>query len=813
MAQAIQTHKTHGQKMRFGHGIPVPFPVAKKVVFDPLRRMIAKMGSSFASAVHMAPLRTVNVEDLIATQPTVDPDVVANFVAHPDCARASGKRHQDGRPIDLPLVIHSEGKLFLYDGHHRCTAARLRHDEKIVVRLLCVEEMAKMRIFRAKTIKLADSSMDSADLPKEFRIFPMGKVDTSKGEFVFDEKGAKSLMAFYAEQGNELSIDYEHMAVSDPPMIAPAAGYFKLELREDGLWAVDVRWTKRAAEMLANKEYQYFSPAFIAEKDSGRINKLLNVALTNIPATKNMTPLIAASLLNSTINLVRRGILSESAIPAATAAAEKMCTRLRTIEARMTTKRRFTRGVVAGLAKGGFTIQSLIFPKEHWTKAGAKKWVKDHDFAPNMDETQISYRFRQREPEAFQNVVTICLAPSARKAGDRTCKIKAVGGPLVKKAKASAEAVVEPTAKHVHKEEPMARRKLGMKKSAKKNVATKQPARKVVASDVRVQSPAAEMYDEDGKRVDLTQQNKDAALNTARVSSAARIAAAQECAPDKKVKVATADDDSDVAAADSDSDVEEMEDSDSDVEAAADSDSDVAAAADDDRKMPPMDVEESKDSDTELADSDSDITAEDSDSDIEEMEDSDSDAMPAATSETQTNPDTNQPKKASMGKKLNKEHSIASVVATLTGTKNKNEQIGKLQALADAGNEITRLSQQIEKIKARRKEEKIRKIVATAIDKMRLPPAKRNKALAFGRQYGVTALREYVNMLPKRIVSASETQRDTESADVSTRVVAAQLTKEDRMVMEKMGISEEAFIAARVGREQRIRTGQGTGSH
>jgi phage I-like protein len=67
------------------------------------------------------------------------------------------------------------------------------------------------------------------------------------------------------------------------------------QLRADGLWATDVRWTERAAAMLSSKEYLYFSPAFTTD-DAGRPSRLLNVALTNLPATKNMQPLVAASL-------------------------------------------------------------------------------------------------------------------------------------------------------------------------------------------------------------------------------------------------------------------------------------------------------------------------------------------------------------------------------------------------------------------------------------------------------------------------------------------------------------------------------------
>lgn len=129
--------------------------------------------------------------------------------------------------------------------------------------------------------------------PGAFRIFPFGQVETTKGVFVFDQEAAASVIERWREYGNRLSIDYEHQAlepVANGPV--PAAGWFELELREDGLWAVNVEWTERAQALLAAREYRYFSPAFYTD-EKGRIVELINLALTNIPATKRMQPLVA----------------------------------------------------------------------------------------------------------------------------------------------------------------------------------------------------------------------------------------------------------------------------------------------------------------------------------------------------------------------------------------------------------------------------------------------------------------------------------------------------------------------------------------
>jgi phage I-like protein len=133
----------------------------------------------------------------------------------------------------------------------------------------------------------------SDEPPKEFRIWGFGTIDTLKGQFHFTEEDAARVMAAYADYGNELSFDYCHQAILSEGD-APAAGWFNLDLRDDGLWATNVRWTPLADERIRNKEYRYVSPAFLDDVH-GHIYELVNIALTNLPATKNLEPLVAAS--------------------------------------------------------------------------------------------------------------------------------------------------------------------------------------------------------------------------------------------------------------------------------------------------------------------------------------------------------------------------------------------------------------------------------------------------------------------------------------------------------------------------------------
>ncbi len=146
-----------------------------------------------------------------------------------------------------------------------------------------------MKRMLASLIKLSSTSP-----PTEFRIWGFGEIVTTKGTFLLDQDGAASVLAAAADYGNRLGFDYNHASVLETGD-TPSAGTFELEIRADGLWAVNCQWTVNASKRLSAKEYLYFSPTFYVDGDN-RITELMNIALTNLPATKNMEPLVASRL-------------------------------------------------------------------------------------------------------------------------------------------------------------------------------------------------------------------------------------------------------------------------------------------------------------------------------------------------------------------------------------------------------------------------------------------------------------------------------------------------------------------------------------
>jgi len=136
--------------------------------------------------------------------------------------------------------------------------------------------------------------------PSEFRIFRAGVNETEKGDFTFDEEAARTVMESYGRRKVDLTMDYEHQALTEPPIEAPASCMSWVpQIRNGELWATECKWTDKAAGYLSAGEYRYFSPAF-SHTDEGRIKEVLNLALTNIPAMRGIAPLVAASRRQTT---------------------------------------------------------------------------------------------------------------------------------------------------------------------------------------------------------------------------------------------------------------------------------------------------------------------------------------------------------------------------------------------------------------------------------------------------------------------------------------------------------------------------------
>jgi len=108
------------------------------------------------------------------------------------------------------------------------------------------------------------------------------------------------MLAFQEHGADRLPIDFDHgmLAAVKTPETSVAAGWFTPAIVDNKLMALNVEWTERAAAMLRGREFRFLSPAFNYDRKTGQITQLLNVALTNLPATRDAEPLVANQLEN-----------------------------------------------------------------------------------------------------------------------------------------------------------------------------------------------------------------------------------------------------------------------------------------------------------------------------------------------------------------------------------------------------------------------------------------------------------------------------------------------------------------------------------
>jgi hypothetical protein len=149
------------------------------------------------------------------------------------------------------------------------------------------------------TFDESDVERDEAGTPIAFRMWRAGLNRTDHGDHFFTEESAAKLLAEQEARGNLFSLDVDHLSLSEaaPPESRKAVGWFRIDVRDGDLWAVDVQWTDavRAGLTKDPPEWRYFSPAYETTKKGGEIVRLLNCALTNNPATWNVTALATSA--------------------------------------------------------------------------------------------------------------------------------------------------------------------------------------------------------------------------------------------------------------------------------------------------------------------------------------------------------------------------------------------------------------------------------------------------------------------------------------------------------------------------------------
>lgn len=153
------------------------------------------------------------------------------------------------------------------------------------------------------SINIALSSGEEGKLtPKrEILLFPLGTTATARGDMHLTEEDLAAVMESYrratARRDGWLDIDYAHNSRTPRAEVEAhlSAGRFRLEAREDGLWATDITYTSRALAHVEAGEFWSFSPV-VGLDDDWHIREISQIALTNIPASTEAGVLAASQV-------------------------------------------------------------------------------------------------------------------------------------------------------------------------------------------------------------------------------------------------------------------------------------------------------------------------------------------------------------------------------------------------------------------------------------------------------------------------------------------------------------------------------------
>lgn len=153
---------------------------------------------------------------------------------------------------------------------------------------------------------------DAAGVPVAWRLFPIGRTEiTRNGDeriaLDFTREMFAAIVGYFQEKGVKIPLDSRHFLYRlaekfrvdeiEVLRLLPDGrgtfGYADLELRDDGLWAVNVEYVPLARDLMAEGIIRWFSPVLRGLSD-GRL-RITSVAFENEPAINNLDALAAAA--------------------------------------------------------------------------------------------------------------------------------------------------------------------------------------------------------------------------------------------------------------------------------------------------------------------------------------------------------------------------------------------------------------------------------------------------------------------------------------------------------------------------------------
>jgi hypothetical protein len=175
--------------------------------------------------------------------------------------------------------------------------------KKVEVGMLAtITPTATTTLVLTQRMKCESTPLGKTAAQGRFRIFAEGKIKTDYGLSLMTPKAGREIIKKFVARGNDMMIDLRHFSISPTATReqSEALGWIRcpsgLEYIDgDGLYAVGVQWDTeiKAGLECTPPKWKYFSPYYDQDKKTKVITELLNVALTNMPATHALNRLAA----------------------------------------------------------------------------------------------------------------------------------------------------------------------------------------------------------------------------------------------------------------------------------------------------------------------------------------------------------------------------------------------------------------------------------------------------------------------------------------------------------------------------------------
>ncbi|MDH5525211.1 MAG: phage protease [Desulfobulbaceae bacterium] len=123
-------------------------------------------------------------------------------------------------------------------------------------------------------------------VPEWVELLPSGQIIVGRDKRRWINDNPQDVVTAFATNRAAVPVDIEHATEKKGPIgeAAPAMGWIEeMEVREGGAVWGRVEWTTKGKELIANREYRYFSPVFKYEPRTTRVRIITSVGLTNSP--------------------------------------------------------------------------------------------------------------------------------------------------------------------------------------------------------------------------------------------------------------------------------------------------------------------------------------------------------------------------------------------------------------------------------------------------------------------------------------------------------------------------------------------------